>query len=237
MRSARALGASTGEQSGISTSGSLPRVEADRWRGSAIIGPCDALLRILSVALITAGLVILIDAGLTLAWKEPVSAIYAQLQQDQARSELDSLTSGFLEGTDLSGTGGARSMAAKARIAKRLANAFEDEIRNGEGIGQIQSEPVGFDYVMIQGTDTAALKKGPGRYPETALPGQGRTIGIAGHRTTYGAPFRKINEIDEGDGSRSRCPTGPSPTSSRSRGSWSPRQPRSSATSAASGWS
>jgi len=151
------------------------------------------------VAMVTAGSVLLVDAALTLAWKEPVSAIYAQLQQDQARSELDSLTSGFLEGADLSGTGGARSMAAKARIAKRLANSFEDEIRNGDAIGQVKSEPVGFDYVLIEGTDTASLKKGPGRYPETALPGQGRTIGIAGHRTTYGAPFRKINELGEGD--------------------------------------
>jgi sortase A len=157
------------------------------------------MLRIVSVAMVTAGLVLLIDAGLTLAWKEPVSAIYAQLQQDQARSELDSLTSGFLEGADLSGTGGARSRAAKERIARRLANAFEDEIRNGEGIGRLESEPVGFDYVMIEGTETAALKKGPGRYPETALPGQGRTIGVAGHRTTYGAPFREINELGEGD--------------------------------------
>ena len=53
--------------------------------------------------------------------------------------------------------------------------------------------------VVVQGTDTASLQKGPGHYPDTAFPGEGRTIGIAGHRTTYLAPFRKINEIEDGD--------------------------------------
>ena len=51
----------------------------------------------------------------------------------------------------------------------------------------------------MQGTDTASLQKGPGHYPDTAFPGQGKTIGIAGHRTTYLAPFRKINDIADGD--------------------------------------
>jgi sortase A len=53
--------------------------------------------------------------------------------------------------------------------------------------------------VFVQGTDTASLQKGPGHYPDTAFPGQGRTIGIAGHRTTYLAPFRHIDQIDDGD--------------------------------------
>ena len=58
---------------------------------------------------------------------------------------------------------------------------------------------IGIDYVFVQGTDEADLEKGPGHYPDTALPGQGKTIGIAGHRTTYLAPFRKIADIDKGD--------------------------------------
>lgn len=52
---------------------------------------------------------------------------------------------------------------------------------------------------MVQGTDTATLRKGPGHYPETALPGQRGSVGIAGHRTTYLAPFRHIDKIEEGD--------------------------------------
>lgn len=150
------------------------------------------ILRIFSVAMVTAGLVILADAGLTLAWKEPVSALYAQLRQDEARSELDSLSAQFLEGVDTSGVD-------PRRVARRLANAFEKELRPGKPIGSIENDSAGLDYVIIQGTGTSALQKGPGHYPETALPGQGRTIGIAGHRTTYGAPFRRINELEDDD--------------------------------------
>lgn len=52
---------------------------------------------------------------------------------------------------------------------------------------------------MIHGTETASLQRGPGHYPETAFPGQPGTVAITGHRTTYLAPFRRINEIDRGD--------------------------------------
>jgi sortase A len=154
-------------------------------------------LRILSVTLVTAGLVVLFDAGMTLAWKEPVSAIYSQLQQDQARSDLDELSANFRADAAIQEI--VEGPAALERRAKRLANAFEDELENGEPIGRIDNDSGSFDYVVFEGTDTNTLEKGPGRYPETALPGQGETIGIAGHRTTYGAPFRKINKIEDGD--------------------------------------
>ncbi len=52
---------------------------------------------------------------------------------------------------------------------------------------------------MVEGTDTATLRKGPGHYPETRLPGQGGTVGVAGHRTTYLAPFRTIDELRRGE--------------------------------------
>jgi sortase A len=70
---------------------------------------------------------------------------------------------------------------------------------------------IDLDIVVVEGTDTASLQKGPGHYtlaktPElvkqgdgSAFPGQGMTMGIAGHRTTYLAPFRRIDEIEMGD--------------------------------------
>jgi sortase A len=58
---------------------------------------------------------------------------------------------------------------------------------------------VNIDYVVVQGTDTATLQQGPGHYPTTALPGEGKTIAVAGHRTTYGAPFNRIDDIAPGD--------------------------------------
>src|SRR5205814_4986069 len=46
---------------------------------------------------------------------------------------------------------------------------------------------------------TSDLQKGPGHYPQTAFPGLGRTVAIAGHRTTYLAPFRHIDDLRRGD--------------------------------------
>lgn len=48
---------------------------------------------------------------------------------------------------------------------------------------------------MVEGTDTATLRNGPAHYPDTPLPGQGGTVALAGHRTTYLAPFRTIDDL------------------------------------------
>jgi sortase A len=148
-------------------------------------------LRILSTALITAGLVVLADAVATLVWQEPVSAAYGSLQQGKASDELEQLERDF--STEVPGN---LNAAARTRV---LAKRFEREISNGDAIGRIEIPRIGLDAVVMNGTDTATLQKGPGRYPDTPLPGLGSTTGIAGHRTTYGAPFRRINEIRDGD--------------------------------------
>ncbi|HEX5950855.1 MAG TPA: sortase, partial [Actinomycetota bacterium] len=56
------------------------------------------------------------------------------------------------------------------------------------------------DMVVVEGTGTESLKKGPGHYTQTAYPWEdsGRA-GIAGHRTTYGAPFWDLDKLREGD--------------------------------------
>jgi len=72
-----------------------------------------------------------------------------------------------------------------------LAARLDESVGEGDALGRIQIGKIGIDYVFVQGTDGASLRKGPGHYPTTALPGQGRTVAIAGHRTTYGAPFRQ----------------------------------------------
>jgi sortase A len=151
-------------------------------------------LRILSIVLITAGLVVLSDVAATLAWKEPVSSIYGAIQQQRAQNDLDDLEDAFAERPlpDVRGL-------TNVRAAGKLADAFEDEVATGEPIGKILIPRIDLDAVVVQGTDTASLQKGPGHYPDTALPGQGKTIGVAGHRTTYLAPFRHIDQIEPGD--------------------------------------
>ena len=143
-------------------------------------------LRILSVALITAGLVVLADVAATLLWKEPMSAVYGSIKQGEAEDSLAALEERFPEAVD------------RGSI-RRLANRFAREAETGEGIGRIRIDSIDLDVVVVEGTDSASLEKGPGHYPETKFPGQAGTIGIAGHRTTYLAPFRHIDEIERGD--------------------------------------
>jgi len=153
--------------------------------------------------LITAGLVVLADAGLTLIWQEPLSAAYGSLQQGQAEDDLRELESEYPTEEDLAAIEGVSGVGAKARI---LADRFEPRLREGEGIGRIEIPRIDQDIVIVQGTDTASLQKGPGHYKSTSLPGQPGTVAIAGHRTTYLAPFRKINEIKDGDEIRIEMP-------------------------------
>jgi sortase A len=68
----------------------------------------------------------------------------------------------------------------------------------GDAIARIEIPAIGVSEYVVEGTDLETLRKGPGHYPETPLPGERGTAAIAGHRTTYGAPFRKIDQLKAG---------------------------------------
>jgi sortase A len=150
------------------------------------------VLRALATALITAGVIVLADAAMTLAWKEPVSSIYGEIRQAHAAGQLENLERSF------AGELGELGDGNEPEQARALAERLAKRMQTGEGIGRVKIPAIGLDTVLVEGTDTGTLRKGPGRYPETELPGQGGTIGIAGHRTTYLAPFRKIAELRSG---------------------------------------
>ena len=69
----------------------------------------------------------------------------------------------------------------------------------GDPVARIEVPTIGLDWIVVSGVGVDELKKGPGHYPDTPLPGQVGNVGIAGHRTTYGAPFYRINELVAGD--------------------------------------
>jgi sortase A len=70
----------------------------------------------------------------------------------------------------------------------------------GKAVAILRIPDIEVNYVVVEGTDTESLKKGPGHYTWTAYPWEDTgTVGIAGHRTTYGAPFWSLNELTEGD--------------------------------------
>jgi sortase A len=161
--------------------------------------------RILSTVLITAGLVVMADVGLTLAYKEPISSLYGELKQHAAEHQLAELESRYPTAADLRAITGVHGLRRKAAV---LARRFAGQPRTGEAIGRIVVPRMGLNTVFVQGTDTSSLQKGPGHYPDTAYPGEAGTTAIAGHRTTYLAPFRHIDSMRKGDSIRLEMPYG-----------------------------
>jgi sortase A len=153
-----------------------------------------AALRFVASVLIVSGVLMLADAGVTLAWQEPVSAFMAARDQDELEDELEAQASSAARDKQLT----ASIRDVKRRI-KRLAQLDEKRTENGDAMGRIEIPSLDRDYVFVQGTGLDVLRKGPGHYPGTSFPGEGGTVAIAGHRTTYGAPFRTVNDLDRGE--------------------------------------
>jgi len=90
---------------------------------------------------------------------------------------------------------------AQLAAFKLAADAFAEEVgwQKGEPVGRVIIPSIGVDVVMIEGADDRNLREGPGHWPETPFPGQGGNFVLSGHRTTYGAPFRKLDKVQIGD--------------------------------------
>lgn len=152
-------------------------------------------LRSLSTVLIVVGALLLADAVATLVWQEPLSALYGHVQQGKLEDRLSAIERAPLAAVDqraLSRLDASRRLAFAARALKRRSEP-------GDPLGRIRMPRIGVSEVFVEGTGTADLRKGPGHYPATPLPGQHGTVAIAGHRTTYGAPFHDVDELRPGD--------------------------------------
>jgi sortase A len=69
----------------------------------------------------------------------------------------------------------------------------------GEAVAIIRIPKIGVTKAVVEGVGVPDLRKGPGHYPDTPLPGQPGNAAIAGHRTTYGAPFYNLDQLKPGD--------------------------------------
>jgi sortase A len=165
-------------------------------RRSRAGGSMLAALRGLSTVLIVTGSLMIADAGLTLVYQEPLSAVYARYKQHQLAGDLKKLELQDLTQADLRQL--ARLKTERRRVAY-LARRLRRTAHTGQAIGRIKIPKIGANFVVVHGTDTASLRKGPGHYPETPMPGAPGTTAFAGHRTTYLAPFRKINQLKRND--------------------------------------
>jgi sortase A len=154
------------------------------------------LIRDISSVLILSGLLLVLDAGVTLVWQEPVTAAIATVLRGNIDQHFLSYRTAPLSRLDASALGTLRLTEQRvAFLARREAR----QVKTGDAIGELEIPKLGASYDIVQGTDTSSLEKGPGHYPATAFPGLGQTVAVAGHRTTYLAPFRNINALAPGD--------------------------------------
>jgi sortase A len=151
------------------------------------------LIRDISSVLIISGVLLVADAAVTLLWQEPLTALVALIKRSQIDNRALAAPLSRLDRNALD------SLRYERQRIAYLARREQRQVRTGAGIGRILIPRIGASYELVQGTDTASLEKGPGHYPATAFPGLGQTVAIAGHRTTYLAPFRHIDALRPGD--------------------------------------
>jgi sortase A len=163
------------------------------------------VLRAFSTVLIVAGVLLLADAAATLLWQEPLSAVYTRVQQNRLGDRLEDLERAPLEPVEQRAL--ERIRDPDRRLAFR-ARALDRRLEPGDPAGRLAIPEIGVSDVFVQGTDGAELRTGPGHYPDTPLPGERGTVAIAGHRTTYGAPFREVDKLEGGDRIELRMPYG-----------------------------
>ncbi|MDO8184395.1 class E sortase [Conexibacter sp. JD483] len=154
------------------------------------------VLRALSSVLIVSGVLLIVDAGITLAWQEPVSAFLANRQQSKLADQFEQVVQA--QPTPVQRRALAQLRTDRHRIAF-LAREARRKAVDGDVFGRLRIPAIGVDSYVVNGTAPDDLRKGPGHYPDTTFPGLGGTVAIAGHRTTYLAPFRKIDELGRGD--------------------------------------
>ena len=150
--------------------------------------------RILGGVLIVAGTLTLVWVVVVWQWQDPFTALYTHVQQNRLSHSYERRARAYharpTHGKDLA--------AVRLQIAAE-ARAYQRALRTGDPVGRLRIGRIGLKMVVVQGTDHETLKKGPGHYEPSALPGEGHLIYVAGHRTTYLAPFAHINDIEVGD--------------------------------------
>jgi sortase A len=151
-------------------------------------------VRIFGTVLTAAGVLTLLWALLVWQWQDPFTALYTTWKQHQLASQYTKRVAAF-QADGLSGV----SFAAERKTIAAEAKRYRRQTHEGEAIGRIKIPRMGLNMIVVDGTDHETLKKGPGRDLRTFMPGENRLVYIAGHRTTYLAPFSHIDQLRKGD--------------------------------------
>ncbi|HXG75155.1 MAG TPA: class E sortase [Gaiellaceae bacterium] len=153
-------------------------------------------MRRLGTLLVAAGIGVLAWSATVYLWKDPFTTLYTAYEQRRLEDELDRRLATWRP---------APQPPPRPRRPRALpdlradARRYRRESAEGEAIARLVVPRLGLDVVVVNGTDPDDLRRGPGRHLETAMPGERALVYVAGHRTTFGAPFSDIDRLRAGD--------------------------------------
>jgi len=145
--------------------------------------------RLLGTLLVVAGALGLLWAVVIWRWQDPVTALYTKWEQHE-------LTSAYRQRR--ASEAGLARLAAEGQLAL-AARRYRLASRVGDPIGRIEIPRLGLNMILVNGADPGSLRKGPGRDLRSFMPGEGQLVYVAGHRTTFLAPFSHIERLRRGD--------------------------------------
>ena len=131
-------------------------------------------------------------------WQDPFTALYTTIQQHRLESGYERQVQRFAPRLPAPGQP-ARTVAQEERLVAAAARRYRLAVRAGDPIGRIEVPELGLKMILVDGTDHDSLTKGPGRDERTFMPGEQELVYVAGHRTTYSAPFAHIDRLRAGD--------------------------------------
>jgi sortase A len=149
--------------------------------------------------LLVLGLGVLAWAATVYLWKDPFTTAYTAYEQRRLERSLDRQFDRWQPTTKPTKPAKTEANPRPKADVRRQARRYRLGSDQGDAIAKLEIPRLHLDAVVVNGTSSADLRKGPGRHLETFMPGERKLVYIAGHRTTYGAPFGAIDKLRTGD--------------------------------------
>ena len=149
--------------------------------------------------LLVVGIGVLAWTATVYLWKDPFTTAYTAYEQRRLEENLDRQFESWKPSPELVVQPGKPNPKPEHDDVSREAKRFRLASEDGDAIARLRVPRLGINIVVIDGTDAGDLRRGPGRHRETFMPGEGELVYVAGHRTTYGAPFSDIDQLEVGD--------------------------------------
>ncbi len=174
------------------------------------------LTRFVGTSFVVVGICAVAWTALVWQWQDPFTALYTLYEQHKLASRYEKIAASYEpllakrrraphSSTD---TSPVARLALERRLIMLDAERYRRTLRPGGALGRIKVPRLGLSSILVTSTDHDSLTKGPGWYTGSYLPGASQLIYIAGHRTTYLAPFAHIDSLRPGDAITIEVPYG-----------------------------